>query len=261
MTHGLLGKFIIVDGLDGVGKGVVLGAIIDDLAAKGLRVFDLHDFWKKHNDHPDFENSEFNGVPNKYYKNLSEFDVLVSAEPTFAGIGKAIRDEITSKNGRRYSALFTAYAYSMDRLILYNRVIISALRAGKIVVQSRSFSTSVVYQPMQSTVQNEKPLSVDDILALEGNAFALKNAPDLFIIPTIKNVEEVIHRINFRDKEDNCKFENIDFQLRIKKYYESKDLKRIFEEQGTVVRYLDAGISIADTKRQAVQIYSNILKL
>jgi len=259
MTHGLKGKFIVIDGLDGIGKGVVLDAVVDDLSSKGLRVFDLHDFWKASHDHPDFHNKNFNGKINQYYKNLSDFDVLNSAEPTYVGIGKAIREEIIANNGRKYSALFTAHAYSMDRLILYNRVIMPALQAGKIVVQSRSFSTSVVYQPLQSTLQGETPLSVSDILSLEGNAYALKNAPDMFIIPTIMNVNEVMKRLDGRDKDDNCQFEKIDFQLKLKPFYESSDLKNLFEKQGTVVKYLNAGISIPETKRQAVEIYKMIM--
>lgn len=253
MSDKLNGKFLMVDGLDGVGKGVVLDAIVEHVVDNGKRVFDLHDFWKENHNHPDFTNNN-----SKYYHDLDSFDVLVSAEPTFVGIGKALREEIIKKNGRKYSVKYTADAYAMDRMILYQRVLIPALKAGKTVLQSRSVSTSIVYQPLQSTMQGEEPLSVEDILSLEGNNLALQYAPDLFIIPTIKNVEEVMERLEKRSKKDDCDFENLEFQLKLKPHYESEKLRKIFEERGTRVEYLDAGISIDSTKKQAVNIFKKV---
>jgi len=248
MSHGFKGKFVIVDGLDGIGKGVVLDSIVDYLKLKGLKIFDLHEHWKKHHDHPDFETMD-----------LSDFDIIVSSEPTYVGLGLAIRREATANNKRHYSAKFTADAYSMDRLILYQRVILPALKAGKMVIQSRSVSTSIVYQPLQSTAQGEDALSIANIMALEGNSFALDHAPDLFIIPTIGDLSEIMKRLGGREKDDNCIFENLDFQMKVKPLYESKELKDIFESRGTVVKYLDAGISIESSKQQAVDIFKEIL--
>ncbi len=254
MTHGLPGKFIVIDGLDGVGKGVVQGAIIDYLKGQGKRVLDLHEFWKANHQHPDFSNKEINGKLNPHYVDLSTFDVLVSAEPTFVGIGRALREEIITRTGRTYGAHFTALNYSNDRLVLYKRVLLPALASGKHVIQSRSVSTSLVYQPLQSVQQGDTPVTVTDIMALEGNAFALQHAPTALIVPTIRNAEEVMKRLAGREKDDNCKFENLDFQLKIKPHYEGEILKKIFEERGTRVCYLDAGKSVEDTKLQAVEI-------
>jgi thymidylate kinase len=219
------------------------------LRKKNKRVLDLHTYWAEYHDHPDFGK---NG--------LDAFDVIVSSEPTYVGIGKAIRDEIIAKNGREYSALFTAHAYSMDRMILYRRVLIPALKAGKTIVQSRSVSTSIVYQPIQSKIGKEPVMSVDDILKLEGNAFVMDYPPDLLIIPTIKNVAEVMKRLEGRQKDDNCQFENMDFQINIKPFYEGKELKKIFESRGCVVKYIDAGISIAETKNQSLNAYRTVIE-
>ncbi|MFH1770154.1 MAG: dTMP kinase [archaeon] len=257
MTHGLKGKFVIVDGLDGIGKGVVVDTIANYLKTSGKRILNLRKYWEEFHDHPDFENKEFDGKPNKFYIDLDSFDVIISNEPTYAIIGRAIRYEIIAKNGRDYSVHFTAQSYSSDRLILYKRVILPALRAGKIILQERSFSTSIVFQ---STQEGEDKMTVDEILALEGNAFCLKNTPDLLIIPTIKDVEDVIKRLDRRAKDDNCEFENLDFQKKIKPLYESKELRKIFEDRGTVVKYLDAGISLEETKKQAIEIYKSIVK-
>ena len=246
------GFLIHTDGLDGMGKGVINEAIVQDLIKKGFQVFDVNKWWETKRVHPEFFKQNSNS---EYYVPLDSFDVLVTSEPTYAGIGSAIRREIIAKNGRNYSAHATAQAYALDRLVLYNQVILPALEAGKIIIQSRGVSTSIVYQPLQKTLDGEKSPSIEEIMNLEGNKLALENPPDLFIIPTIQNVEEVMKRLQGREKDDNCQFENLEFQLKIKPLYESEQLRRIFEERGTNVSYLDVGKSIEYTKKQAVDIY------
>jgi thymidylate kinase len=252
------GKFIVIDGLDGIGKSVVLDAIVDYLKDKGQRVLDLHEYWEEHGFHPDFDNKE-NGHPNPYYVNLDDYDVIYSSEPTHVGIGKVIRQEVIVKNGRPYHANLTAECYSTDRLVLYKRVILPALNAGKTVIQSRSVSTSIVYQPIQSELQKEDSLTIKEVLALQGNKLALDNAPDLLVIPTIKDVNILFERLAGREKDDNCNFEKIKFQEKIKPLFESKKLRKIFEKRGTVVKYLDAGISIESTKKQAIDLYKETI--
>jgi len=254
MTHKLNGKFIVIEGLDGIGKGVAATTIIDYLKQKSLRVLDLREFWLKHHTHPDFTNSEFNGTPNPYYFSLDNFDVMMSAEPTYVGIGLAVREEIIAKNFRDYSAKMTAECYSNDRLILHKRVLLPALKAGKIIVQERNVASSIVYQPLQST---KDPITVKEVIELEGNAFTLENAPDLLIITTIADVSKVIERLQKREKEDNAVFEKLEFQLKIKPIYEGKQLRDIFEAQGTIVKYIDTGTSIAETKRQVIEIFKS----
>ncbi len=85
MKHNFSGKFVMFDGLDGIGKGVAIKAVVDYLKSQGLKVFDLHDYWSENHDHPDFE------------KDNMDFDVLVSSEPTYAGVGITIRKEIFLK--------------------------------------------------------------------------------------------------------------------------------------------------------------------
>ena len=253
------GKFIVIDGLDGIGKSVVLDAIVDYLKDKGQRVLDLHEYWEEYGFHPDFDNKE-NGHPNPYYVNLDDYDVIYSSEPTHVGIGKVIRQEVIAQNGRPYHANLTAECYSTDRLVLYKRVILPALNAGKTVIQSRSVSTSIVYQPIQSELQKENSLTIKEVLALQGNKLALDHAPDLLIIPTIKDVKILFERLSRRAKDDNCNFEKLKFQETIKPLFEGKKLRKIFEKRGSIVKYLDAGISIESTKKQAVDLYREVLE-
>lgn len=254
------GKFIVIDGLDGVGKGTAINAIVDFLSSQGKRILDLDKYWREMHFHPDFENEIINGKENQYYLNLNNYDVIKSSEPTFTGIGRVIRDEVIADVKRKYSARFTAECYASDRMVLYKRVLLPALEKGKIIIQSRSVSTSIVYQHVQSA-EDQKSLSMEEIINLEGNIFTLDNAPDLLIIPTIKDVESLIERLKNREKDDNCNFENLDFQLKLKPIYEGQVFKNIFESRGTKVEYLDAGISIEATKKQVLDLFKKAIEI
>ena len=237
IMHPYKGKFIIIDGLDGIGKGV----IISTLKSKEKNIFDLIEFLKLNKIYPN-------------YKLLKKYKVIISSEPTYTEKGLKIRQNII-RNDSDYSALQTAKAYSEDRYELYKKIILPALRDGKTIIQDRSVCSSLVYQ----TTQSEDKLSMEDLLKLKGNKLALKNAPNLLIIPTINNPEELITRLSKRKKKDNCIFENIKFQLKLKPVYESKELKQLFQKQGTEVIYLDAGISIKETENQAIKIYKDFI--
>ncbi len=255
MVHKFSGTFTVIDGLDGVGKGTVQKSIIKHLSNKKQRILDLHQFWEKFHDHPDFTHEFIQGEKNPLYIDLNSFDVISSSEPTHVGIGMVIRKEITVRNQRNYSAHMTARLYAADRKVLYQRVILPALKAGKHIIQQRSVSTSIVYQPLQKKFLKEPELSISKILRLDGNDLALKHSPNLLIIPTIEDMQGLIERLTTRVKQENCEFESLKFQEKIKPLYESKLLRQIFESRGTKVAYLDAGISVKESKKQAVDIF------
>ena len=149
----------------------------------------------------------------------------------------------------------TAHLYAADRLILHKRVLLPALALGKHVVQSRSVSTSLVYQSRQKLAEGEAALSMEEIMEMEGNRFCLDNGPNVLIIPTIQDVQAVMDRLADREKKDHADFENLEFQLEIKPLYEGSALREIFERRGTAVRYIDAGISVEESQKQAVEAY------
>src|SRR3972149_2522762 len=100
------GKFVMVDGLDGSGKGVIIEGLAQWAQRRGLRVFDLRAYSKKQGTLPEIDE-------------LDDYDVILSAEPTYAQIGRTIRDEmISDSTGRTYSGLITAHAFSLDRKVL-----------------------------------------------------------------------------------------------------------------------------------------------
>ena len=82
----------MVDGLDGSGKGTVINTLKKHLEEKGKKVFDLREHCKQHTAFPEF-------------KEIKDYDVIVSTEPTYSYIGKAIREEIVKESERKYSEI------------------------------------------------------------------------------------------------------------------------------------------------------------
>lgn len=235
------GVFIMVDGLDGSGKGTIVTALKDYLEQQGKSVFDLREFWQLKND-----------IPTEHM--LADYQVIISSEPTHSMIGKVIREEIIQDNGREYSGLSTAHAFSLDREILYKKLIIPALQSGKIIIQERGVVTSLVYQP----VQHEK-LSLMDLISLPGNKLALKHAPTLLLV-TVIDPDISMKRLDGRAKKDNAIFEKIVFQRKIAERYQSDWLKKLFENHGSKVVYLDTSTDdISGTCNKAIQLAAEFL--
>ncbi|MEW5897072.1 MAG: dTMP kinase [Nanoarchaeota archaeon] len=241
------GRFVVVDGIDGAGKGVFLDTFVEEARKDGKRVFDVHEFWKEHDYHPPV--SGF----------IGRFDVIVTSEPTFVGIGRYIRGELVAKHNRMYSPEAIAEAYALDRRILYQQLLLPALNTGIDVYQSRSFSSSIVYQK-QSALDEGRDFSVRDILSIPGNAFCYSHPMDFLVIPTIVDVREALRRAEQREKDDKCRFEDLAFQIRIKAHYESNDFQMVFTEVGTEIVYLDAGRTLERSQEQAREFYQLKLK-
>ena len=66
-------------------------------------------------------------------------------------------------------------------------------------------------------------------------------------------------RLSGREKDDNCVFENLPFQLKVKEHYESLDFQKFFASLGVPVTYLDAGKTIEFSKEQAKEFYHKYL--
>lgn len=234
------GTFIIVDGIDGSGKGTIVDAYQHWALQKQLRVFDVRTFAKAHQRLP--EPAEWQG-----------YDMLISAEPTHAGIGHVIREEIIKDNTRAYSALETAMAFSLDRHILYQKVILPALAQGLLVVQERGVSSSLAYQPIQGKV------TLQQLLKLEGNSFTLKHRPDLLLIalcpPTV-----AMKRLSKRLKKDQAIFEKLAFLKKLDARYRSAWFGKLFRRQGSIVGFLDTNDTLEETQKEAVGFINDFLK-
>jgi len=137
----------MVDGIDGSGKGTIIQHFGQWAKKRKMKVLDLRKYGQKYHSLPD-------------PAELKKYDVILSAEPTFSLIGRAIREELVKDNKRDYSAHATAQAFSLDRYLLYQRIIIPALKLGKHIFQERGVTTSIAYQPLQA-----EPIYLPEIMS------------------------------------------------------------------------------------------------
>ena len=239
LSGGDMGKgcFVMIDGLDGSGKGTVIDALRDWAVIKNLKVLRLRDF-----------NREFQRFPAE--QEIAEYDVIITDEPTYTYVGKAIREELISTSGQKYSGRTIAQAFSLDRELLYKKVIIPGLKQGKIIFQERGVVSSCVYQPVQEHI----PLN--EIINMPGNRLALEHAPNLLIIMRAAP-EVVIERLRTRIKKDDSIFETIVFQRKLHDRYSSIWLKQLMEKFGSQVEYLETNPpkAVDDTQKEAVDIW------
>jgi len=238
-TNFMKGTFVMIDGVDGCGKGTVTTALRRYEEKKGKRILDLREYWQEYNTIPEFDD-------------VKEYDVIISNEPTFAYVGKAIREEIIRKNEKRkYSGLSTAHAFSLDREILYKRLLVPAVDAGKIVFQERGVISSLIYQPVQL-----EQITLMDLMKLPGNAFAIKHAPSLLLIIDI-DPDVALKRLKERKKQDNAIFEEILFLRKIASRYKSEWIQKVFEKGGTSIVYIDTNppATVEDTERKVVDLW------
>lgn len=235
--------FIMIDGADGAGKSTILGFWADFLKQQGRRVFSLKNFWQKHRRHPE-------------KKEWRDFDVIVSAEPTYVGVGQVIREELIKKQAPGYPPQAMAEAFSLDRLILYQKVLLPALRAGKIIIQDRGVSTSLVYQPLQHPT-----LTIKKVAVLPGNELALQWAPDYLVVVEIKP-EIALKRLAKRfQKKDNTIFENPVSLKRNIDTYHALVFQRLFHKYGAKIIYLENNFKIDIMKEEAVRLLKKLLKI
>jgi len=235
------GKLVIIDGIDGSGKGTLAQALALNEWRKDSqkRILDLKLY-----------SEQIHSLPKP--GELKNYDIIISFEPTFSLIGKAIREEIIRNNDREYSALATAQAYAMDRYILYKRVIIPALEQGKNIFQERGVTTTICYQPIQ-----KEQLPLEKVMELEGNQLTLKNRPDLLILTKI-NPKTAISRLRTRvGKQDAAIFEKLDFLTKAQTRYESSWYRKLFEKKGSKVVYIDTNKSKEQSIKDIINIWED----
>ncbi|MFO7807098.1 MAG: deoxynucleoside kinase [Candidatus Moraniibacteriota bacterium] len=238
------GKFIVIDGLDGSGKSVFLDTFHRECERDGKKVFDVNKFWENYNRLPTLNE-------------LESYQALYTSEPTFYQLGKFLREVLISKNSPvKYSTEVVAQAYALDRHILYEGLILPFLEKGGVVFQSRSVSTSLVYQKITG---EEDGMDLEELLKLPGNRFALKNAPDYLIILNL-NPEQILERLKNRKKQDDAIFEKIDFQRKANNEFRSKWFRETFEKEGSRVVYMDAGKTLEYSKKQIKDFYQKEFK-
>ncbi len=223
------GFVIHVDGIDGAGKSTLLEVARAWATARGKTVFDAVAFSKTHGRLPN--NTDFDGE-----------DVLLSAEPTHAGIGKVIREVIVA-TGTTSSARTAANAFALDRMVLLETTILPFLKgkSHRIVIQDRGLFTSLAYQPLQAErFGHGEMVTAAQILALDGNRFAIDHAPNVFVFLDV-DANEAERRLANRSEKDDAIFEETAFQRDLSARYRDPKLFQPLTDRGTTFVTLEGG--------------------
>ncbi|HWQ99275.1 MAG TPA: hypothetical protein VN397_00305 [Candidatus Methylomirabilis sp.] len=224
------GIFVQIDGIDGSGKSTLLASARNWAEKRGLKIFDVVDWSKREKTLPSLED-------------VSDADVLLTAEPTHAGIGWAIRNEII-RNGTPYDAAMAAHAFALDRGVQYRRLILPflAARPGRWVIQDRGLLTSLAYQPLQyETEKRGDPITVEWLLSLPGNIIALERTPDVFVFLDIDPNIAHARLASRTDKRDDVRYEQADFQSVAAERFRSAPVTAPLTERGTRMFIIDGG--------------------
>lgn len=233
--------FVMIDGIDGSGKSTVVSAWKQYLIDNGHKIFDLKKYF----------------LENDHYPEVTEFadcDFIFSAEPTHTGIGKILREEL-SNTKNNYPPESIAEGHSLDRIILYNKVLIPALKNNQHIIQDRGLSTSLVYQPA-----HDSSLTLQKVAGYVGNRLAATHRPDHLVVMDI-TPEVACQRLDNRhEKMDNAVFEKKDFLKKVAPQFKAKELKNFFLNLGTQIHYLSGEEKIDIMKAQAIDLLKNILK-
>jgi thymidylate kinase len=248
------GFYLAFEGPDGCGKDKIIDFLEELYHNKGLEFKDMR------------------GVENKkelealYEKN----NIVVSvSEPTYFPSGKVLREELLTHS--QYSAEVQAEAFSVDRSILLP-VILKLKEKKDIILSSRSFISSIVYQSIANETSDDKrKFGLEKILNLAGNRFAMNHLPDYVIIVDTKP-EIAMRRLNMRDKKDNAVFEKKSFLEKLYARYMNKEklkigereltLKELLEEkaretnQKIKIIYLDNNGSLEETSNNLIDLFN-----
>lgn len=233
-------RFIMFGGIDGSGKSTVVHAFVEELRRAGLRVFDLPTWSRNHGRLP---------LP----RDCKDSEVILSAEPTSVWVGGAIRGELI-REGTRYDGRTVAEAFSLDRLILYNRLLIPLLKAGKLVVQDRGVESSITYQPLHG-------VNLRIVTNLPGNALALETAPDLLVIASC-HPELALRRLaGRRGKRDHTFFERRPVLKALHERYHAPWFRRFWQRRGTRLYYFNTEEALGRVEAHAATLAHLVLDL
>lgn len=232
--------FVMIDGVDGSGKTTILRCWRAMFEARDEKIFDAIAFEKRTGRIPQLVDA-------------GDAAVIISGEPTYAGLGKQLRDTML-----RPSAPFTAQqiteAFANQREELYRALIIPALERGVHVVQDRGISTSLAYQPTMSTDVTEA-----FVVSLLGNQLALQHPPHYLVLCDVPP-ETALARLSDRsEKQDDSIFEKRDYLMRLVERFRAPSWKTFLEERDTRIVTFNADQPLALALRDAQRLLVDLL--
>lgn len=227
------GTLIVVEGMDGAGKSVILDACGEWLRRERLHVLDLRQSLADH-PYPDL------GM-------LIAHDAMLCEEPTKSPLGRRVREMMKLD----IPADTLAQAFDSDRSELLIRAVLPALDEGKIVISERSVLSSLVYQGCQGMGWNA-------ILAMPGNRLAIERPPDVVIIADLP-LKLAMKRLKTREKKDGAVFERTAFLGMVKNAYLGERFRTFVESLGARLVRLDTSGTAAGTRWRVFSLLDTIL--
>jgi len=211
--------FIIVEGIDGCGKGTIVNALAKELSEKyKLKSYDIR----------------------KQPRLNFNAELIISAEPSYFETGLKIREFLKEiEQYDKKTVDYLAELFSNDRLFLYQKILLPALEKDHYVIQERSVISSLVYQGYEYAF-------------LKGNKFALQHPATVFILDV--DPEIAMNRLNKREKKDQAYFERLDFLKRIRMEYLSETLYNILKKNGFNVYYIKNNADVENSMNKIKSI-------
>lgn len=235
------GKFIMVEGIAGSGKSTLLKALKAMYAASAWRIFDMQDWNTTHAAPPRFED-------------IKDYDLYFLAEPTKSWVGSAIREEISFNKGV-YSARAQAEAFALDRMIQYNRVVIPALMAGKIIIQDRGVTCSLAYQGrMDDTIDRR------GVAELPGNQLALAYAPHHLVL-TYLDPQTALERRGNRQDVSKGMYEETELLRRAQETFHGEAFCGFMKAHGTQIHVVDTSTDITASTHAFQTLINSLITL
>ena len=247
------GTFIQVDGIDGAGKSTLLSAACAWAEQRHMRIFDVVAWSKQEKRLPTLQE-------------VGDADLLLTAEPSHAWIGAAIRDEII-RNGTPYHARFAAQAFALDRGVQYRRLVLPFLqsRPNRWVLQDRGLLSSLAYQPLQSqqevaTDPSQQAVTIEWLLELDGNRIALDDPPDIFVFLDV-DARLAQERLAGRTaKIDDHRFDAFEFQHALASRYRDPTVSAPLTSRGTQLAIINGAQDKAEVAQAMVRLLENRAK-
>ncbi len=248
--------FIVFESIDGAGKGTISKILISMLLKE---TFDVNSYASQKGFLPQFLDEK-----KDFYVNPNDYEIFKTSEPTFVGVGRNIREHVLKFKKLKYSPFDIALQFSLDRRTLYERVIIPLKKKNKTIIQERSVVSSLVYQVEHSKFFGGKPITIEDVISLEGNKIALKkeNMFDLLFILYLP-FKEVSKRLKKRKKFDDVFYETEKkFQKQLLDSYLSEELQKFLLKQNPNLKivYLDVSKPLEGQILKIKIIYDSFIK-
>lgn len=203
----MTGTFIAIEGLDGAGTTTQAQSVRDELL-------------KQDND-------------------LTEGELLITAEPTDGEIGKLIRTGLSGDIDLSQKAL--ALLFAADRVNHINKTVKPALSAGKVVISDRYYLSSYAYQ-------QEAGSSLGWLQQINKHA----RTPDLTVYLDV-TIEECLGRMSGRERTDI--FEHREFLSQIQTNY--LNTIETLDKQGEAVSIVKGNLAEAEVTDAITEAIAN----